>query len=599
MHSPKFPLKVTDISSVINVSRLKSTWKYKVREAMRRQSIPDPLEHLDFHTKLDAMCRSIESEVYAGSYIPQPPTRLLAEKSRGLCRQLVIPTVKDALILQTLSDALWGEIRSKAPSENAYYAPSDHQFSKARRGHSREYGSLNAWIAFQERIFGFTSRKPYIVITDVANYFDFISHEHLRNVLADLSLAREHSLDLLLYALSYMTWQPDYMPRIAIGLPQANLDAPRLLAHSFLFDVDKVLLSKRVEFARYMDDIDIGVDSISEAKEVLRDLDLSLQTRQLRLNSGKTKIMSEAEARQHFKIRENALLDNLASRIDLKLRAGISLTTEAKLICWALERGLRDDHFISGNGDKILKRLINLGRQSKCEIADKPFWFIIVRFPSLRSTALAWWLESADPEQKLSLIAEFLEDGGIVDDAAVIDVAVALTACRLTKSPAVEAILVRIVAALDLKSPWHFYAKAWILSKYGSDDDLMRLIDGSVSMWVTREPLSRLVGGLSSRFAASPHKVKYEAIIRRAGTFSSQAVLHFHSELQSRTAGYKAVKKFISATNPSLPNRITHAKFLMLLSVLHNKTLPPSEVSHLKTTHNIALSDDFYSAVAP
>jgi hypothetical protein len=224
------------------------------------------------------MCTSLESEVRSGSYIPRPPIRLLSEKSKGLCRQLVIPSAKDALVLQTLSDALWAEIKTKAPSKTSFFAPEDHSFSKMTKGHSSEYGPLHAWLSFQETIFGFSNRHPFVVITDIANYYDSISYDHLRNVLADLSLAREHALDLLIYTLSTMLWQPDYMPRVPIGLPQSNLDAPRLLAHCFLFEIDRLLESKRLEFARYMDDMDIGVDSVAEGKLVLRDLDLALQT---------------------------------------------------------------------------------------------------------------------------------------------------------------------------------------------------------------------------------------------------------------------------------------------------------------------------------
>src|ERR1700686_866333 len=121
VHSPKFPLKVKDLRAVINVARLKATWKNKVRDALRRQPVPDPLEYLDFHTKLDASCTAIESEILSGSYIPRPQIRFLSEKSKGLCRQLVIPSVKDALILQTLSDALWVELKTKAPSKNSFY----------------------------------------------------------------------------------------------------------------------------------------------------------------------------------------------------------------------------------------------------------------------------------------------------------------------------------------------------------------------------------------------------------------------------------------------------------------------------------------------
>ena len=141
MHSPKFPLKVKSLRDVINVSRLKATWKNKVRDSMRRQPIPDPLENLDFHTRIDAICTTIEAEVLSAAYIPATPIRFLSEKSKGLCRQLVIPSVKDALVLQTLSDALWAEIRTKAPTKKSFYAPGDHQFSKVIKGHSSE------WIA--------------------------------------------------------------------------------------------------------------------------------------------------------------------------------------------------------------------------------------------------------------------------------------------------------------------------------------------------------------------------------------------------------------------------------------------------------------------
>ena len=117
MYSPKFPLKIDDLRKVVNVGRLKGVWKSKVREAMRNQPIPDPLENLDFHARLNSNCEAIEAEVCSASYIPRPPDRFLSEKSKGLCRQLVIPSVKDALILQTLSDAIWAEIRLKAPTK--------------------------------------------------------------------------------------------------------------------------------------------------------------------------------------------------------------------------------------------------------------------------------------------------------------------------------------------------------------------------------------------------------------------------------------------------------------------------------------------------
>jgi hypothetical protein len=467
---------------------------------MRRQPIPDVLEHLDFHTKLDAGCTAIEAEILNGSYIPRPPIRFLSEKSKGLCRQLVIPSVKDALILQALSDALWVELRTRAPSKKSFYAPSDHQFSKLIKGHTSEYGPVAAWLEFQEQIFGFATSKTYVVVTDIANYYDFISYEHLRNILADLSLAREHALDLLLYTLSCMLWQPDYMPRVPVGLPQMNLDAPRLLAHCFLFEIDGLLMSKSgVEFARYMDDIDIGVNTLPEAKLALRDLDLALQTRQIRLNSGKTKIMTTSEAFHHFKIRENGLIDQMADRISNAVKAGSPLDKHRRSIQRAIRGGFRRDVFSTGNGEKILKRLVNLATLVKADLGDELFLEILTEWPALRAAALNWWQKSFHPEAKLAVLVQLLQEGTITDDAALVDIAVATVAARLPNTPAVAARLQNILSVMDPKNPWGFYAKCWLLSKYGDAKPLMSLIETSVSLWVTQEHLSRLVAGMFPR----------------------------------------------------------------------------------------------------
>jgi hypothetical protein len=596
MHSPKFPLKAKDLKDVINVSRLKSTWKNKVREAMRRQPIPDPLENLDFHTRIDAICLAIEGEVLTGAYIPQTPTRFLSEKSKGLCRQLVIPSVKDALILQTLSDALWAEIRTKAPTSKSFYAPSDHQFSKVVKGHSLEYGSINAWLTFQEHIFGFTKSKKFIVVTDIANYYDSISYDHLRNILADLSLAREHALDLLIYTLSCMLWQPDYMPRVPVGLPQSNLDAPRLLAHTFLFEIDEWLSNvKGIDFARYMDDIDVGVDSVQEGRVVLRDLDLALQTRQIRLNSGKTRILSEREAQQHFKIRENILLDKLAASIDHNKSIGMPLSKERRKIELAIKVGLKKGVFVVGNGEKILKRLINFARQVRAELSDDVFYTLLRDWPPLRQTLLSWWQHKVTPEGKLPLIVKLLSEGGLVDDAARVDIGVSIVGARLPKDATTEALIKLVSDSLDETTTWGLYAKTWVLSRYGTNDELMTLIEKTVSRWVAHEQLSRLIGGLFPRFLGTPHQIKFDAILRRAGNAWSSSVLEFHRQLATGTVGYGSIKKFMVTGNPSMPNHLTHSKFLMLLSLLKNPSIAPTAVTYLKKVHAWALLDEYYS----
>jgi hypothetical protein len=120
MRSPRFVLRETEIKPVFAASRLRHTWKTKVRAKMRTHFLPDPIEHLDFHVNLTQNCAQLERRVCRGEYLPEPAHRILMEKSKGLCRQLVIPNVRDALVLQCLSDALYADIKGKAPSKRAF-----------------------------------------------------------------------------------------------------------------------------------------------------------------------------------------------------------------------------------------------------------------------------------------------------------------------------------------------------------------------------------------------------------------------------------------------------------------------------------------------
>lgn len=137
------------------------------------------------------------------------------------------------------------------------------------------------------------------------------------------------------------------------------------------------------------------------------------------------------------------------------------------------------------------------------------------------------------------------------------------------------------------------------MSKYKDAKTLMSLIETSVSLWVTHEHLSRLVAGLFPRLYGTAEQAKFEAIMRRVGNAWSSPVMDFHRTLTSGTSGYTGVKNFVVATNPSLPNRLSHSKFLMVLSLLKNADLAPYAVAHLRAAHAIGLSDHFYARLIP
>jgi hypothetical protein len=202
-----------------------------------------------------------------------------------------------------------------------------------------------------------------------------------------------------------MLWQPDYMPRVQIGLPQVDLDGARLLAHTFLFEIDRLLVSKtQLEYARFMDDMAIGADNIVEAREIVRDLDLALQTRQLRLNSGKTKILSSAEAHRYYRIDENIALDKLESRLNNPSEPISNVNKYKNMISQVIRRGLKRGRFTDGNGEKILRRLINYFKHYRVKLGHKSFSEILYNWPSCRGLILSWWYEYIKPDGEIKCL---------------------------------------------------------------------------------------------------------------------------------------------------------------------------------------------------
>ncbi len=125
MHSPKFQQKALEFKRIVASSVLATLWKKKrgVRDHMRKQIIPDAVEFLDFHMEHRQRCAALEALICNGDYIPAPILRMKVEKGKGLCRQIALPSPAEALVLQALSDSLWREIKNKAPSPTAFFAP--------------------------------------------------------------------------------------------------------------------------------------------------------------------------------------------------------------------------------------------------------------------------------------------------------------------------------------------------------------------------------------------------------------------------------------------------------------------------------------------
>ncbi|WP_120217373.1 RNA-directed DNA polymerase [Sphingopyxis sp. EG6] len=594
MKSPRFDIRAAPLRRIFSPSNLERIWTEKVRVAMRDQFINDGIENFDFHLARTVECQKLSRLILNGEYVPSRAQRILVEMSKGLCRQLVIPSIRDAIVLQSLSDALYAEIRGKEPTKKSFFEPREHRFSSTRH----EYGTFASWLNFQRELFRFSKTREFIVVTDIANYYDSISYTHLRNVISSISGVQECIIDMLIFVLSDLLWQPDYTPRVEVGLPQINMDAPRLLAHCLLYELDAFLDSDPSrDFVRYMDDIDVGVDTLVSAKNVLKSIDLVLQTKQIRLNSGKTQILTRAAALAHFRVRENARLDFLDNRIARKLKGGLTLERERNFVETHIRRGLKRKSFDTGAGDKILKRWLTLAGKTKARVASKSLSKIIIFRPSVRDKVFAYIRHSPLTSARIKVLADAATSGLLTDEAGMVELTNHLVETLVKSRHKINDSIDTIIESCDPESYFGLYSRLWLQSKYGLADNLLDTIQKTERIWVPHERLGRIVGSFTPLFIDTPLGPSFLNLLGRSRNNGVRDTYKFHRRLASDRKTFVAMFDALKNPNPSRGTAITHDKFLCLLSALKNNAAPPAQAAKLLAKNNKPFEDIYYRGI--
>lgn len=300
-----------ELSDVFSKKNIANIWRKVVRGQLRRADIYDIYDYYDFNYNIDERALLIRSELLNGDYQCSKPLIYRLEKKFGVCRHLIMPQPIDALVLQVITETLSPQIRAKQPSDHAFYSQDKHNVKKPHE--IDEYGLhwRELWKNLQKLIYQFNETKELLVVTDLTNYYDSIDMGALRKQITELVGGKEVLLDLLFHIIEKVTWCPDYLPYSGRGLPTTNLEGIRLLAHLFLFELDSILKERtNGSFARWMDDIVIGVDSRKEAVETLSLASDVLKSRGLALHLVKTDIYDSEKAEYHFQIEKNKYLDS-------------------------------------------------------------------------------------------------------------------------------------------------------------------------------------------------------------------------------------------------------------------------------------------------
>lgn len=482
------------LAASLSHARLTSAWKSTVRPGLRRQAIGDLHDYLDVHRRIGSLAAKLHAEVIAGTYRTREPQFITWEKGLGITRRVVIPSPEDAIVLQALIDSVEKPILAAAPTSNAYYARSHAAPSIEAIDHTFPYPWWELWPEFQRRIWQFGRSCKYVVMTDIANYFDAIPLQTLRNRIVALAHLREETVDFLFFMLEGMYWRPDYIPASGVGLPQIQFDAPRLLANAYLFEVDAHLHRRSATaFVRWMDDINVGVNSKSAGKRLLRDLDEMLATMGLRINSGKTQIMSGKEALESLWMAENRRLNWL----DDFIKAG---KNPARARDYARARFLKiwrsSRH---GSWKKIIRRYVSTFTNLGDPYLDSRTSEIISDLPPVRDKVFAYWRVLGYTPKRFTQLEKFITSGHCVDDVALHGALGVLWEWAIPQRSAYRsrAIALALKAWKDRRDSHVAVAStAGVLAKFASPALLSRFIYQTHKVWRRSEWAARQIAAL-------------------------------------------------------------------------------------------------------
>jgi len=500
MHTDRFSkLRKESLSNLFSKNGVSSIWRKIVRGQLRSLDFKDLYDHYDFNYNIEDRSTAIRNDILNGSYRVSLPLIYKLEKKYGICRHIVIPQPTDALVLQVLVESIADQIIKRQPSDNSFYSRDKHNVGKPHE--AAEYGLSfrNQWKKLQKEIYRFNDEKELLIVTDLANYYDSISIEELKKVFMGYVENNEVLVDILFRVIEEISWKPDYLPYSGRGLPTSNLEAIRLLAHSFLFEVDEVLKQRTQDsFTRWMDDIVIGTDSRKEAIELISSISDMLKSRGLALNLSKTAIYDSEEAHYHFQIDENKYLDSLEG-----IKKGDAnynqVTTELKQNFKKHFKDLGPKYW-----DKIAKRYITaFGKLESTKLLTE-ISTVYLNYPGLRQNLL-YYLSKIGYNKKTAMkVKEILSGIDVFDDISLYQICALVTSWEVPINDASKEFLKGIDSALvsasfKSKNPADFYTVLWFKAKYDHPEELLKFIKKYQNLWQADSFLRRQVTAVMGR----------------------------------------------------------------------------------------------------
>ena len=228
-------------------------------------------------------------------YTPRRSLPIMVAKDERSVRHVHLLHPEDMLLYTSLTLIVKNDIeRVRLPrTEQRVYS------YRASRHNTRLYRSVrDTHQEYMKRIRRKVEKRRTrtVAVTDIADFYASVSQAHLERL---LSAAAHTPRTKKAAELLISVFAANVMVRQGHGIPTGPM-ASRLLAEIFLNEVDKHLMSRRVDFVRWVDDYNIFAPSLASANSALFDLAGWLYNVGLTLQTAKTHVLDKATYARRF-----------------------------------------------------------------------------------------------------------------------------------------------------------------------------------------------------------------------------------------------------------------------------------------------------------
>lgn len=238
----------------VSRTSLWNAWK-AVRQQLKRSNHRDIADDLEYDIDPEVWISRLLRQINTGTYEPATPLRFQLAKSKGFSRQMTKPQIPDLILYRTIVDLLYRKA-GRLQKKHVYFSQATlskvvlSAEEKARRkmaAAAMDYESSKSafleWLKYDQyrKHLVFDRVFPFIVTTDITNFFDSILYSRVEESLYGLDVPPK-IIGLLFFLLERLSIRDQYTQSPRIGLPVDEFDCSRNLAHMVLFPHDNRLV---------------------------------------------------------------------------------------------------------------------------------------------------------------------------------------------------------------------------------------------------------------------------------------------------------------------------------------------------------------------